>query len=254
MNDVPPQVRHHALRAVKPAALAQVGAMDWPVQPGEMTAEMIVKESLWLLDAVCMRLGASADRQVLLDGLRYCLRTSGSVAALAEGFADRTRRDLARRAEQVSPQIVIWAGAHAAALNPDTGTGSELDLAQLEFESLCAGHKWDRQVAAMLRGPGGGRMAMQLYNEWIHQLVILRDICMVFDDWSTRQIVLAAPGRHRGLRRFEAIWQQFNCRRIGTTFGTCRARQRQSARSWPRLIPCWRPCGCNWGTARTGRR
>lgn len=135
---------------------------DWPLHTGEMLPEAFVREATALLGAVCLRLGPMADRRLLLDGLRYCLRTSGTVATLCEDFRDRTRRQLSRRMEQISRQILSWAEAASDELSRNTPAGLEQVLVNLEFESLCAGHKWEEPITRLLHRANGGRVTIQV--------------------------------------------------------------------------------------------
>ncbi|NTF96105.1 LysR family transcriptional regulator [Rhizobium rhizogenes] len=189
---------------------AGVPVIEWPIHAEEMTPEALVREAAALLDAICLRLGSAADRRLLLDGLRYCLKTSGAVTTLSEDFRDRTRRNLSRSLQQISNQIQSWAEAASGNRSEDRVKLIEPPMVRFEFESLCAGHKWEEPVSRLLHRSDGGRMTMQLYNEWVHQLVIVRDISLPFQDWRERPLWVAEPGDNRGIRRFEPLRRRFH--------------------------------------------
>jgi DNA-binding transcriptional LysR family regulator len=177
---------------------------DWPERGDLIRPRAVVRAAAPLFHAVCARLGDAADRAVLIAGLGYCLAQGGGAVTIPGDARDRVRRGLARMAQDATDRILEWVAADAASPKdraPQVGA--------LAFESLCTGHRWPDDVVEQLALPGGGRVAMQLYNEWIHQLVILRDLALAFDDWADRPLPFGGPGPQRGLRRFDAARRQF---------------------------------------------
>lgn len=181
---------------------------DWPLNTGGLNPQAVVHEAATLLEAVCVQLGEAADRAILLDGLRHCLSTSGATPSYLSAFRDRGRRELGLQAERISVQILDWA-TEASEFAERGGASDAPDLRSLRFESLCSGHRWPQAVIELLAGPQGGRIVMQLYNEWIHQLIILRDILLPVEEWREVVLPFAVAGRQRGLRAFDALRLRF---------------------------------------------
>lgn len=179
---------------------------DLPRQP--LCPRQIVEELDVLFEAVCQRIGDTVDRQALLGSMAATLAIDGRESSLplkALDFADPLRRELTDQAVRIGGAIAAWVveinGARVALqrLGPDR-------LRQIELRSHCDGHLWTPQATAVLTGAAGGPAVMQLYNEWLHQLVLLRDALLPFENWTVIPIPLR-PGR--GLRSLEAARSAF---------------------------------------------
>jgi hypothetical protein len=68
--------------------------------------------------------------------------------------------------------------------------------------SHCDGHLWTREVVGELMGSRGDSVVMQLYNEWSHRIVLLRNALMPFENWEEVPIVIAKEGS-QGMRMLE---------------------------------------------------
>lgn len=75
----------------------------------------------------------------------------------------------------------------------------------LVVRSRCDGHLLTPDATEMLMGARGGPVAIQLYNEWLHQVVLLRDALLPFANWREARL-LVTP---RGLRHAEQARERF---------------------------------------------
>ncbi|KAF2124335.1 hypothetical protein P153DRAFT_390370 [Dothidotthia symphoricarpi CBS 119687] len=75
----------------------------------------------------------------------------------------------------------------------------------LKIPSHCNGHLWTCDVVGELMSPRGNSAVMQLYNEWSHRIVLLRNALMPFENWDEVPIVIAADSELalQGLRMLE---------------------------------------------------
>lgn len=53
-----------------------------------------------------------------------------------------------------------------------------------EVRSPCEGYLWKPEVAALLCGGRSKRELMQVFNEWLHQMALLRDATVVVGNWE----------------------------------------------------------------------
>ncbi|MGO4751394.1 hypothetical protein AB4212_22730, partial [Streptomyces sp. 2MCAF27] len=61
----------------------------------------------------------------------------------------------------------------------------------------CDGHLLTHSAADLLLGRRGGPVTMQLYNEWLHQMVLLRDALLPFTNWQGVPLLVTPTGlRH----------------------------------------------------------
>jgi len=73
---------------------------------------------------------------------------------------------------------------------------------ELQLRSQCDGHLWTSAVAALLLGPRSHGALLELYNEWLHRMVLLRDALLCFENYKDVPLVFL-PGPQSGLRSFE---------------------------------------------------
>ncbi len=67
----------------------------------------------------------------------------------------------------------------------------------LVVRSHCYGHPLTPPAAGLFLGRRGGPVAMQLYNEWLHQVVLLRDALLPFTNWQDVPLLVTPSGlRH----------------------------------------------------------
>jgi hypothetical protein len=217
MNDYVLQVGRHRLhlglraepipRGVDSADAAS-GTWNLPRRP--LTARQIVEGLDPLLEAVCLRLGDDIDRRPLLQSLAATLaidRPESSLPLAALNFPDSLRRELTLQAAEVGKQIATWAADVNGAGVARSRFGRDV-LARLELRSRCEGHPWTPPATALLTGERGGPTVMQLYNEWLHQLVLLRDALLPFENWDAVPLPLHLHD-DRGLRGIEPARETF---------------------------------------------
>lgn len=181
----------------------------WDLPRRALTAHQIVEELDALFHAVCLHLGASArDRQVLLQSMAVTLSIGGREASLplqALAFEDPLRRELTDQAHRIGRSLADW----AVAISDAKATLKRDHMQRIELRSHCDGHLWTEEATAMLTGASGGPVVMQLYNEWLHQLVLLRDALLPFENWADVPVPLHRRGAGRGLRSLETPRRQF---------------------------------------------
>ena len=189
---------------------ATPGGWDLPRRP--LTAWQIVEELDALFEAVCLRLGAGArDRKVLLQSMAAPLSTVGREASLplqALAFADPLRQEFTGQAVRIGKTLGDWAVTISDARTAWERLGPDWTR-QIELRSHCDGHLWTEEATAVLTGTAGGPAVMQLYNEWLHQLVLLRDALLPFENWTEIPVPLYRRGEGRGLRSLEASRSAF---------------------------------------------
>jgi hypothetical protein len=184
----------------------------WDLPRRSLTAGQIVEELDCLFQAVCLRLGAgAADRRVLQQSMAATLKTAGREASLplqALAFADPLRREFTAQAALIGETLAGWGVAAGDAAAAVERLGSDR-LRRIELRSHCEGHLWTEQATAVLTGANGGPVVMQLYNEWLHQLVLLRDALLPFENWAEIAVPLHRRGAALGLRSLEAARSAF---------------------------------------------
>lgn len=175
------------------------------------TAQDLVRALDPLLEAVCLTAGQRLDRQALLDNLAACLKTSGKASTLSTdnvGPDDWYRLECARRADLIGESILTWATqASTSRLSLDI-FGAER-LKKLTLTSICDWHVWTSPVCEVLLGQAGCGHEAQLFNEWLHQLIVLRDALIAFDDWDTLLIPQADDEFSPDLRMLDSQRKTF---------------------------------------------
>ncbi|KAL8987357.1 MAG: hypothetical protein Q9177_003418, partial [Variospora cf. flavescens] len=164
---------------------ANGNSFRWRFQPGTYTTKQVVEHVAPLLNSLIAQLGqdppgAVPSRKILIDGLRSCLATSGRESTLPIGDAvnmagESARKVMANQAQRIGSLLVRCA---QNAPPPDV-TGP-----QMTVRSPCEGHVWTREVAGLLIGPRSNGNLMQVYNEWLHQIVLLRDGLLPFENFD----------------------------------------------------------------------
>ncbi len=178
---------------------------NWDLPRRSLVARDVVEELDALLEAVCVHLGPGTDRTPLLHSMTATLAIAGREACLplaALGFTDRLRQELTRQAAAIGRQIASWAVATSKA-GVAAGRHEGRALAAIALRSRCEGHQWTEDAAALLTGRRGGPVVMQLYNEWLHQLVLLRDSLLAFENWQEVPLPLHRKSEALGLRDIE---------------------------------------------------
>jgi hypothetical protein len=184
---------------------------EWDLPNGVYRAKDVVRELGVLLTAIRVQLGQSTASELLLDNLEASLAIAGREAVLplnALVLGDTARSELAAQVQSIGVTLTRWArefDSQEWALNHY----GETALANLTLRSRCDQHLWTPQVAQTLTGPAGGPALMQLFNEYLHQFVLLRDALIPFDNWEEVPIALSDRGSAKGLRYLEQAHTEF---------------------------------------------
>ncbi len=158
-----------------------------------VTAAPFVAAARTLLDAAVDAAGGGEEtRADFVAGLAACLSTTGPYATLRldAGLVDQgVRGELAANVDAVSALVLDL----VAAAPPPERTGPA------DIHSSCVGYSWIPPVVRRLVGGPELHPARNLYNEWLWQLVLLRDALIPFTN-PAEVPVLAGPD---GLTRLQ---------------------------------------------------
>ncbi|MFI5939889.1 hypothetical protein ACIBCB_06380 [Streptomyces uncialis] len=139
----------------------------------------------------------SADSEVLEDQIRAALAlgTRETSLPLSTGpDSAPAARELGAQAETIGQELASWSTEALERLLTDP---VPLPAGPLVVRSHCYGHLLTPPAADLLRGRRGGPVTMQLYNEWLHQMVLLRDALLTFTNWQDVPLLITPTGlRH----------------------------------------------------------
>ncbi|MDP4097794.1 hypothetical protein OIN60_13540 [Paenibacillus sp. P96] len=194
-------------------------ALDWNLPAGIYRAKEVVVELDKLLEAMLVQLGepVKGDPTVLLDSLQANLAISGRVSALPLGplaLEDKAGAELTAQAVRIGEQLVSWAREINAQKRVLAQYGPET-LGAMEFRSHCYGHALIPEAIAQAFGPTGGPRVMQLYNEYLHQFVLLRDALLPFANWEQVPFEVKEYTEFKGLRFLEPAREVFLTQLLG---------------------------------------
>ncbi|MFT4181925.1 MAG: hypothetical protein QM636_08395 [Rhizobium sp.] len=186
-------------------------AAAWDLPRHSATVGEIIEALDPLLEAVRLQLGGGAERDGLLDQLRGTLSLTARESSLPLAHVptdDGLRHELTIQAGAISDYII----GKTRQVN-ESGVslrrhGADA-LQSFALRSHCDGHLWRPDVTAQLTGPYGGPNVMQIFNEWLHQIVLLRDSLIPFTNWETLPIPLDRLAGARGLRALEEARGRF---------------------------------------------
>ncbi|RAR40648.1 hypothetical protein [Paenibacillus sp. MDMC362] len=184
---------------------------QWIFPAGVYRAKDIVRETSTLLEAVCMQLGESAAAEPLLRNLQSNLAVSGRDAVLPLALIaseDETKSTFLDQAEKIGTKLSSWA-REIYFENPARQKYGEKALLELIQRSQCDNHRWTPEVASILMGPKGSPEIMQLFNEYLHQLILLRDALIPFENWEEVPLVIVEGDQAKGLRFIEPARNRF---------------------------------------------
>ena len=192
--------RNHIDSRAKPSSL-------WQYPPGTYTAKEVVIQVAPLLDSLLHQLGddpprtAQPSRHVLVGGLQKCLALNGRSSALPvpEDARKGKRKEMASQATKIADYLVREAF--------EARSNQPADV-PIMVRSPCEGHVWPHDVAGLLVGPRSNGMLMQVYNEWLHQLILLRDSLLPFENFEQVPLTFAAQG-NGGARAVQGIRGSF---------------------------------------------
>ncbi len=180
----------------------------WGFPPGTYTLKQVVEQVALLFESLLIQLGrdppGSSSRTILLDGLRACLSLDARESTLPLGkgvniTGNSARKEIASQAQRISSLLVRYAQevSPAGTVNP-----------QLSTRSPCEGHMWTGEVQNILFGRRSNGNLMQVYNEWLHQLVLLRDGLLPFENFDEVPLIVLSDASG-GMRPLENVRTQF---------------------------------------------
>ncbi|MEU5024953.1 hypothetical protein [Streptomyces milbemycinicus] len=175
-----------------------LGGSRWNTFPatGTMTAHEFFTGTEPLLQGVIDAL-QSVDREILGAQIHATLglgtRETSLPLAVGPDAASATR-ELGAQAEAIGQEIASWA---TEAVDRLLTHRIPLPAGPLVVRSHCYGHLLTHPATDLLMGRRGGPVTMQLYNEWLHQMVLLRDALLPFTNWQDVPLLVTPTGlRH----------------------------------------------------------
>ncbi|EAW09026.1 uncharacterized protein ACLA_077730 [Aspergillus clavatus NRRL 1] len=177
----------------------------WALKSGLYTPRQLVEGFAPLLDTVVFRLGpdppnAKPSRAQLLDNLASNLDISTREATLRFPATDLddSRREIAEQAKRIGRTLVQYARSHTGGpFNPN-----------LYLRSPCEGHLLIPPNVDLMFGRRSQSHLMQLFNEYMHQMVLLRDALLPFKNYE--DVIIPTDGRAaRGIRHLESSRSEF---------------------------------------------
>lgn len=201
-------------RTINPVAQGALGGTlskgpGWYLPTGIYTPRQVVEGCAPLLETVLHNLGQDPPntvpaRKMLLDNLASNLRvdTRESTLQISYSTSDAGRKEIAQQAVRIGETIVQY--AHEISLSKPSFDP------QLKIRSPCEGHLLNAAVAGLMFGPRSQMNLMQLFNEYMHQIVLLRDALLPFQNYADVLIPIAGgTGRQVGMRDTEEARSQF---------------------------------------------
>jgi hypothetical protein len=191
-----------------PYPAAKITTREWTLHPGVYTPRQLVQGFAPLLDTVLHHLAPDGDpssspekpRIQLLDNIAAILSTDTRESSLPfpEHVPDNSRREIRDQARRIGKHLVKWATEEEsdALPNPD-----------LVLRSRCEGHLLTPENVDLMFGRRSKPHLMQLYNEYMHQMVLLRDSLLPF--YNYEDILIPVSGVGRGLRHMEGPREGF---------------------------------------------
>lgn len=179
----------------------------WGLRAGVYTPMQLVEGFAPLLDTVVFHLGddpigSKPARSRLLDNVAANLATDTREATLRLNEPlDISRREINDQATRIGKTLVQWARG-IEKLN-----GGKSVHVDLQLRSPCEGHLLTPSNVDLMFGDRSQPQLMQLFNEYMHQMVLLRDALLPFQNY---QDVLIPVGRKsRGIRHLESARSSF---------------------------------------------
>ncbi|KAJ5606619.1 hypothetical protein N7510_009400 [Penicillium lagena] len=179
-------------------------AEAWGLQSGVYTPRQLVESFAPLLDVVVHQLGSDPpnskpSRVRLLDNLAANLATDTREATLrlAEPL-DISRKEMKDQAARIGKSLVEWAReSQSKSLDPS-----------MYLRSPCEGHLLIPSNVDLMFGDRSQPHLMQLFNEYMHQMVLLRDALLPFQNYQ--DVLIPIDGKTaRGIRHLESARAQF---------------------------------------------
>ena len=159
-----------------------------------------------LLEVVLYHLGPNPSgslmtpREMLLDNLISNLALGTRKSSITIPTRDSGNAEMAIQAIRIGKVLIKY--AH----NVSDGQYDP----QYVVRSPCEGHLLKPEVAHLMFGPRSLRHLMQIYNEYLHQMVLLRNALLPFENFEEVIIPInSEPGCKRGVRHSEDICVSF---------------------------------------------
>ncbi|KAL4985599.1 hypothetical protein BDW68DRAFT_179550 [Aspergillus falconensis] len=203
---------------VPPSPAALITSAEWTLKPGIYTPRQLVQGFAPLLDTVLHHLApdpsAKPPRSQLLANIAALLSTETPESSLpfpnnnSNSGTDKSCAEIRKQANHIGQSLVQW----AAEFTEDTASPS------LVLRSRCEGHLLIPENVQLIFGPRSKPHLMQLFNEYMHQMVLLRDSLLPFANYEDVRIPISnsvdGDGRVkvRGLRFMEAAREKFMAR------------------------------------------
>ncbi|MCJ1382730.1 hypothetical protein MMC17_005843 [Xylographa soralifera] len=152
----------------------------WSLPAGAYTPHQIVEANAPLLEVVLHHLGPDppgsliTSREMLLDNLASNLALETRESSITIPTRDPSRIEMAKQAIKIGKVLIDYAR------NID---GVQCDPGYV-VRSPCEGHLLKPEVSYLMFGPRSLRHLMQIYNEYLHQMVMLRDALLPFENFE----------------------------------------------------------------------
>ncbi|EAW13264.1 uncharacterized protein ACLA_017110 [Aspergillus clavatus NRRL 1] len=191
-------------RAISPVLNGSLApSQQWSIPPGFYTPQQLVHALSPLLDTVAHRLGPDAAyttpaRALLLDNIAATLSTGRRESALhfSPEILNASRREIMHQAQRIGARLLRWAHEYTSPPLPD-----------LTLRQPSEGHPLLLQTAKLLLGCHSTPMLVDLFNEYIHQIVLLRDALLPFENFA--EVIIPVPAGGVGLRHLEPARARF---------------------------------------------
>ncbi|KAJ5087090.1 hypothetical protein NUU61_008397 [Penicillium alfredii] len=176
----------------------------WGLRSGVYTPHQLVKSFAPLLDVIVSRLGqdptsSKPARARLLDNVAANLATDTreGTLRLTEPL-DVSRKEINVQATRIGKTLVQWAReSSTTAFDPN-----------MYLRSPCEGHLLIPSNVDLMFGDRSQPHLMQLFNEYMHQMVLLRDALLPFQNYQ--DVLIPVDGTAaRGIRHLEPARTQF---------------------------------------------
>ncbi|KAF2638898.1 hypothetical protein P280DRAFT_519752 [Massarina eburnea CBS 473.64] len=177
----------------------------WTLRSGVYTPRELVEGFGPLLDTVVFRLGEDPPntrpaRASLLDNVasNLAIDTRESSLPFQKDVPDISRREIKEQADRIGKTLVKW--AREASNGPFEP--------KLNIRSPCENHLLTQANVELMFGRRSQGHLMQLFNEYMHQMVLLRDALLPFRNFD--EVLIPIDGKAaRGIRHLEPSRAQF---------------------------------------------
>ncbi|RDW61731.1 uncharacterized protein DSM5745_10403 [Aspergillus mulundensis] len=194
---------------------------EWTLKAGIYTPRQIVHGFAPLLNTVLHHLkpdpAAPDPRSQLLNNMSAILATETRESSLpfprpngTSTSLDRSRAEIRHQAERIGRDLVSWASEDAERKDKDGDFSKAPGAVDLALRSRCEGHLLTPENVDLVFGPRSRPALMQLFNEYMHQMVLLRDALLPFVNYGDVLIPIThSVGKVRGLRFMEGAREKF---------------------------------------------